>query len=143
MGKNGQSPNCLDSCPGFRFPNLRNNGQPIIPAMQSKRVAVFACVLLSAPYLFGQEFDFNRDIRPILSDKCYFCHGPDENSREAGLRLDTATGSKDAIESGYLIERIFSDDPDEIMPPPDAKHGLSSAEKNILKSMDRKRSGLR
>jgi len=65
----------------------------------------------------ADEIDFNRDIRPILSDKCNFCHGPDENTREAGLRLDIRDEAIDVIESGELIERINSDDDDLRMPP--------------------------
>ena len=73
---------------------------------------------------------FNRDIRAILSDKCFFCHGPDNARREAELRLDQReaavkagaiiTGSADESE---IIKRVLSDDPDVQMPPPDAKLG--------------------
>ena len=69
------------------------------------------------------EIDFNRDVRPILSDKCFACHGPDEKHRKSKLRLDVGTG---AVESGALvpgkpaestlIERITAAD-DERMPP--------------------------
>ena len=71
---------------------------------------------------------FNRDIRPILSDKCFFCHGPDAKKREAGLRLDTAEGAsvKSAIvpgspEKSKILSRITSQDPEEHMPPPKSK----------------------
>ncbi len=76
--------------------------------------------------------DFNRDIRPILSEHCYACHGPDENKRKAGLRLDVAEGAFKELKSGNhalvagdltrstLVERITAKDADEIMPP--AKH---------------------
>ena len=69
--------------------------------------------------------EYNRDIRPILPDNCFACHGPDSASRKADLRLDQreaavemsaiAPGKPDASE---LIRRILSDDPDELMPPP-------------------------
>jgi hypothetical protein len=72
--------------------------------------------------------EFNRDIRPILSDKCFFCHGPDANKREADLRLDDREAAIDggAIAEGSpddseLLRRVLSDDPDEIMPPPSSK----------------------
>lgn len=73
--------------------------------------------------------DFSRQIRPILSENCFFCHGPDENKREAGLRLDEETGAKsdnDGViavvpgdpEKSALFQRIISTDPDDVMPPP-------------------------
>ncbi|MCH2179268.1 MAG: PSD1 and planctomycete cytochrome C domain-containing protein [Mariniblastus sp.] len=88
--------------------------------------------------------EFNRDIRPILSDNCYACHGPDENQRQADLRLDTQAealadrGGYSAIVPGKpelseLIERVLSDDPDEVMPPLDHRKKLSPADKALLK----------
>lgn len=77
--------------------------------------------------------DFNRDIRPILSDHCYTCHGPDEGKRKAGLRLDRQEDVFKELKSGQravvpgdlkrssLIQRIHTSDADELMPP--AKHG--------------------
>ncbi len=79
------------------------------------------------------QVEFNRDIRPILSDKCYACHGPDKEAREADLRLDRRKSAV-AERQGYdrpaivpgrpgrseLVHRITSDDPDEMMPPPEA-----------------------
>ena len=81
---------------------------------------------------FSQEVVFNRDIRPILSNKCFFCHGPDEKTREADLRLDTREGALEdhggfsAIVPGKpddseLIYRIAEATGDEAMPPPHAK----------------------
>ena len=52
------------------------------------RFLPFLLTLLLGPSTFSQEIQFNRDIRPILSDKCFLCHGPDEKKRKAGLRLD-------------------------------------------------------
>jgi len=76
---------------------------------------------------------FNRDIRPLLSDKCFKCHGPDAIARKADLRLDRreAAVKAEAIvpgrpdESG-LIERVFSDDPQEMMPPPSSGKTLTA-----------------
>lgn len=71
----------------------------------------------------AQTIDFNKQIRPILSNKCFACHGPDENAREADVRLDTFEGATDwaidldAPEESELIARIESDDEDLIMPP--------------------------
>ena len=81
---------------------------------------------------FSQEVVFNRDIRPVLSNKCFFCHGPDEKTREADLRLDTREGALEdrdgfsAILPGKpdyseLIYRIAEATGDEAMPPPHAK----------------------
>jgi hypothetical protein len=74
---------------------------------------------------------FNRDVRAILSENCFHCHGPDDNAREADLRLDVETDAKEsAIEAGdaeasELISRITSDDPDMVMPPPESERSLT------------------
>ena len=88
--------------------------------------------------------DFNYDVQPILSDRCYQCHGPDENSRRTGLRLDDekiafsmlSSGSK-ALVSGSLFKsevehRILSNDPEEMMPTPESKLLLTNKEKAII-----------
>src|SRR5262245_26166007 len=70
---------------------------------------------------------FNREIRPILDDKCYACQGPDSGTREAELRLDTEEGSHEAVivasepDSSEVIARVSSDDPEVRMPPPASK----------------------
>ncbi len=110
------------------------------------RPMVIPCVLfgLCMPLLAG-PVDYNRSVRPILSDRCYKCHGPDSAERKAGLRLDVreealAPRKKRgaAIVPGKptessLIARVFSTDPDEVMPPPDSKKLLSQAEKETLR----------
>ena len=84
--------------------------------------------------------DFNRDVRPILSDKCFFCHGPDRSHREAGLRLDVETAAKqDAIKPGdpassEVMKRILAGDPDEKMPPPESGKHLSEREIGIVRA---------
>ena len=77
--------------------------------------------------------EFNRDIRPILSDKCFSCHGPDSGHRKAGLRLDRREDAIKPAKSGetpirpanpagsHILERILSKEADEVMPPPEAK----------------------
>jgi len=87
-----------------------------------------------------QEVDFNRHIRPILSNNCFFCHGPDEAKRKGDLRLDIREDAIEAFafvpgntEDGELIPRIFSDDPDEMMPHPDSNKALTDQEKLLLK----------
>ncbi len=86
----------------------------------------------------GDEVDFARDVQPILSENCYACHGPDENERKGKLRLDTEAGAVKALtkgdpESSELIARIMSDDPDELMPPPEKKDAVTAAEIGVLK----------
>jgi len=80
--------------------------------------------------------DFNREVRPILSDKCFQCHGPDEKTRQARLRLDTRDGAMakagvivpgDAAKS-RLIQRITTKDPQMVMPPPSSGHQLTEKE---------------
>jgi len=88
----------------------------------------------------ADEISFNRDIRPILSDNCFACHGPDANQRKGDLRLDVredALGAK-AITPGKpemskLVERILSTDPEQTMPPKDSPKRLTAAQKELLK----------
>ena len=99
-------------------------------ARHALRYAAAACALL-ATFSAGaaEDISFNRDIRPILSDYCFHCHGPDSEKRKGGLRLDLEAEAKSPsdgrlpIRSGSpdqstLIERILSQDPEEQMPPP-------------------------
>ena len=92
----------------------------------------------------GERVSFNYQIRPLLSDRCYRCHGPDEKARKAKLRLDTPAGAHRALEDGWfvikpgdparsaLVERINHDDPDEMMPPPESHLTLSADERRLL-----------
>jgi hypothetical protein len=83
--------------------------------------------------------EYNRDVRPILADNCFNCHGPDSAARQADLRLDQrqaavdmgaiAPGEPDASE---MLRRILSDDESEQMPPPETKKKLSDAQKELL-----------
>ena len=91
------------------------------------------CLIATSP-ASDPPLDFNQHVRPILSDKCYYCHGPDAETRQADLRLDTADGARDIIDSGDFLERVSSSDPDVHMPPPDSKLTLSSEEKRVLKA---------
>ena len=100
----------------------------------------------TSPPARSKGLDFSRDIRPILSDKCFACHGPDDSQRKAGLRLDTAEGATRPADSGSpaivpgkldegeFLARITSVDPEEVMPPP--KHGkpVIAAEVERLKA---------
>lgn len=88
----------------------------------------------------ADDVDFNRDIRPILADNCFACHGPDANHRKGDLRLDVrddAIAAK-AITPGKpdvskLVARILSTDPDQVMPPKDSAKRLTPAQKELLK----------
>src|SRR5438270_5895266 len=91
--------------------------------------------------------DFNFQVRPILADRCFKCHGPDEKARKAKLRLDAAesayairdqnTGLRAIVpghpEKSDLYRRIMSSDNDTRMPPPESKLSLTAAEKDVLR----------
>ena len=82
--------------------------------------------LLTAPSSFAAPVDFNRDIRPLLAERCFQCHGPDTSKNKADLRLDLEYAAKEFaispgdVEDSDFITRISSTDPDEHMPPPDS-----------------------
>ena len=87
----------------------------------------------------GEEIRYGRDIRPILADKCFFCHGTDPKTREEDLRLDIreeALAGKAFIpgnpEKSRLIKLINATDEDDIMPPPESHKMLSQKEKQLL-----------
>lgn len=115
--------------------------------IQSDRIfAPLLCLIGLGPssLVADSKLSFNRDIRPILSENCFACHGFDEKKRDADLRLDTAEGAftdlggYQAIVPGDLAKseawrRILSIDPDEIMPPPKSHKTLTEAQKNTLK----------
>jgi len=86
----------------------------------------------------AEVVDYNRDIRPLLSDNCFSCHGPDEKKRKAKLRLDTREGMLRTVVPGKpgeseLLERIQSEDPETIMPPPASGKTLKPQQKELLK----------
>lgn len=105
---------------------------------------VLLLVLLAPGYLCAQVPDFGRDILPILSDKCFHCHGPDAGARKGNLRLDTKEGAfrlkkgKAVIiphksTESELIQRVYSKDETEVMPPPEANRTLTDKQKELLK----------
>lgn len=86
------------------------------------------------------KIEFNRDVRPILSDNCFYCHGPDPKHREADLRLDIREEAVTAkalvpgkVAESEVIARILTDDEDDLMPPPDSHKKLTQRQKDILK----------
>ena len=84
---------------------------------------LFLALAAMAAMVQADDINFNRDIRPILSDKCFYCHGPDSGHRQADLRLDMEADAKDyAIVEGMpedseFYSRITSEDADLRMPP--------------------------
>jgi hypothetical protein len=122
--------------------------------MYGRRVSVTATLLgavLSVAVLGGQSttvrqppVDFTTQIRPLLSDRCFRCHGPDATKRKKELRLDVPAGAFKALDDGWavvkpgnperseLVRRIFADD-DDMMPPSESHLSLSDAEKALLR----------
>lgn len=106
--------------------------------------AVSVLVLLSAHPVLAATVDFSRDVLPVLSENCFHCHVPDANERKGDLRLDVEKDAK-AVKDGLaaitpgkshassLIERIFSTDPDEVMPTPKSNRKLTEAQKQMIK----------
>ena len=92
------------------------------------RLILFLALAASA----AAEIRFNRDVRPVLSENCFHCHGPAKEGRKARLRLDTPDGAAEAINSGEFLARIRSESPEELMPPPDSQHALTDAQKDLL-----------
>ncbi|MDB6073855.1 MAG: Planctomycete cytochrome [Verrucomicrobiaceae bacterium] len=117
----------------------------VTPFISFGPLGVSVLLLAVASNAFGGKIDFQQDVRPILSDRCFKCHGPDVDKRKAGLRLDVREDSLKPAKSGEhavvpgkpdaseLIARIFSADEKEIMPPPEMKKPLSEEQKVILK----------
>ncbi|MCM8531784.1 MAG: hypothetical protein NE330_11535 [Lentisphaeraceae bacterium] len=117
--------------------------------MRFNRVAFFLLTLGCFSSTYGAEkINFNRDIRPILSDKCFHCHGPDEHDSKGHLRLDVPHGEDGAYRerkgsfaikamdpaNSEIWKRIITDDEDDVMPPSDSpKKPLTKDEKELVK----------
>jgi len=130
----------MDSLPGPAirlFPTSAVCRRWIACCVSGAAIATMCCRL--PPLNAAEPVDFNRDIRPILSENCFYCHGQDAAKRQADLRLDVREG---AVESGAvvpgepgastLMERVHSSDPDILMPPPDSNRQLSAVQKQLL-----------
>jgi hypothetical protein len=101
---------------------------------------------LLLPSASVQAVDFAGDVRPILANRCFRCHGPDDDARAAGLRLDDRDAALRELDSGAraivpghpevsaLVGRITSADPDVVMPPPHTKVVLTDREKEVLRA---------
>lgn len=95
---------------------------------------------VSQPSSAQAPVNFNRDVRPILAENCFFCHGQDPNKREADLRLDVREDAIDygaivpgELDESTLVERILAEEGDGLMPPPDSNRQLTQSQKEILK----------
>lgn len=105
-------------------------------------ILIFAALLQSAAA--DEPVSFSRDVLPILSDRCFHCHGPDKAQREADLRLDQESSATEdrgdyrvvfpgSSQKSELVQRIISDDSDTLMPPPDSgRKRLTKSEVKIL-----------
>ena len=124
------------------FKNISNN-----PVQKIAIIEENAIINTSQEIMTYDVVDFNYDVKPILSDKCYACHGPDDKARQANLRLDIKSGIETAlelnnnqyildvkhVENSELIKRIESEELNFVMPPPESNLRLSENEKIILK----------
>jgi hypothetical protein len=116
------------------------------PAWTTITAAILACASASAGEKSSKPIDFNREIRPILSNACFTCHGPDANKRKGvnkPLRLDTEEGAfadlggyaafvRGKPEESEVITRIKSVDTNEVMPPPSHAHQLTPREIEVI-----------
>jgi hypothetical protein len=116
----------------------------INPLLSARALLICAVVVFARRVGAAEKVDFNRDIRKVLSDNCFKCHGPDEKERKGGkkgarLRLDTQEGAqmdlggRQAIVPGHpekseLVKRVTSTDNDEKMPPPESGKKLTQAD---------------
>ena len=126
----------------FLLPNPQQCGRWLLTGLMVCTYGVPASAKSEADLV---KVDFNREIRPIFSEHCYACHGPDENKRKAGLRLDIPEAAFKELKSGNhalvagdlnkstLVERISSADPEEIMPPPKHNKPLKPEQVALLK----------
>jgi len=124
------------------FKNISNN-----PVQKITIIEENTTINTSQKIIKYDVVDFNYDVKPILSDKCYACHGPDDKARQANLRLDIKSGIETAlelnnnryildvkhVENSELIKRIESEELNFVMPPPESNLKLSENEKIILK----------
>jgi hypothetical protein len=107
-------------------------------------VSLAALCLRTGSAQAAQTVDFARDVRPVLSDRCFLCHGPDAETRKAGLRLDTVEGLFKPLAGDVpvvpgkplqstLYQRLIAHDPDDRMPPADSRKQVSSDEAELIR----------
>ena len=106
--------------------------------------ALAASAIFAGAVRAEDTVQFNRDIRPILTENCYYCHGPDPGTRKEGLRFDRPEGFFEKRDAGVpvvpgnakestLVERVLAEDADDIMPPPKSKKKLTAQQKELVK----------
>jgi mono/diheme cytochrome c family protein len=102
---------------------------------------LLAALLVASTPSVAADIQYNRDIRPILAENCFACHGPDSAARKADLRLDKREVAIEMgaivpgdVESSELVARVLADSELEIMPPPHSTKKLTDAQKQVLKS---------
>ena len=118
-----------------------NDVSPLLIFYFMRRITLlFSFGLAGTLCAVPERVEFNRDVRPILSDNCFYCHGNDPSHREADLRLDVreeALAAKAFIpgnaKQSELVARLLTDDEDELMPPPESHKKLTEAQKETLK----------
>ena len=128
--------------------NIRAFLNPILDGRTAIAALITGCTMWSAPGASAAspaKVDFNYHVKPLLSDRCFACHGPDEKGRKGKLRLDTQEGAFKALDDGMfvikpgdsahseLVRRITGTDPDEVMPPPKSNLSLSKEEIELLR----------
>jgi hypothetical protein len=108
--------------------------------MLSRATFLIGLVLAAGPARAAGKIGFNRDIRPILSENCFYCHGPDSAARKADLRLDrrevavkSGAIAPGDVDSSEVVSRIFAKDPGERMPPPASNKKLTDRQKDLLR----------
>lgn len=122
-------------CLGHRALSSGNRFVATWLAISGLSIGLLACW----PGSLAGQISFNRDIRPILAENCFFCHGPDARQRSADLRLDLRESAVEMgaivpgdLDASSLVQRIRSQDTDEVMPPPHSLKKLSSAQQSLL-----------
>lgn len=110
-----------------------------LPRRASGLVAILIASVSACEVSAQDRLEYNRDIRPILAENCFACHGPDSASRKADLRLDQFDAAVDSgsivpgdSQSSEIIARILTDDPDALMPPASSHKELSEEQKQLL-----------
>ncbi len=118
---------------------MRGDSGILIMRVLSRAVRLAPLLFAVNQFGFAAAVEFNRDIRPILSDKCFACHGPDAANRKTKMRFDIESGARVAIvpgdpEKSELVRRISSEDKSVRMPPAYAgKEKLSSREIGLIR----------
>ncbi|MEI2723732.1 MAG: DUF1549 domain-containing protein [Verrucomicrobiota bacterium] len=123
---------------------LRADRGPRCIMRRGGQLLAFILLALSAKAAAAGRVDYNSQVRPLLSDRCYTCHGPDDKARKKKLRLDTREGMFKELADGRavvragdtnrseLVRRILTADDDDVMPPADSKLKLSAVERDLL-----------